>query len=273
MTHQFNVHKSDGNCVCMHKPGSWVGAGAAVGAGTRSRARLRMGRLGGTRAGARWGPPSAAGVTSGWTVSTSTGRDHTERGEVEGYRHRYISMQIRCLIPQYTNSDIWMPSSVFVQSEHAAFIYFFIFFQLRIKTWAESVCKQIEHERKGSKLSSPVTFFLSLFPPGSHLGPEKLIQAILLPAFARVWTNQIEVTNKTMTNSKLPEPNKIINAGCNYATYENWWFHIDLTGSWYGITFLHYSHLKGAANYSTPTVYALSWCVYLFLGRSWDGGL
>lgn len=31
---------------------------------------------------------------------------------------------------------------------------------------------------------APVAFLLSFFPPGSHLGPEELVQSVLLPAFA-----------------------------------------------------------------------------------------
>lgn len=35
----------------------------------------------------------------------------------------------------------------------------------------------------------PVAFLLSFLPPGSHLGPEELVQSILLPAFAETTTS------------------------------------------------------------------------------------
>ena len=38
--------------------------------------------------------------------------------------------------------------------------------------------------KRGLKESSPAAFLLALLSPGSHLGSEELIQAVLLPALA-----------------------------------------------------------------------------------------
>lgn len=137
--------------MCVGWPGSGVGARPAAGVGA-GWSRLGPGGLWGAGAWARWGPPSAAGVTAGPTASVTTGRRW-------GREHHIVGQLGSDFIPQQVGTVRGAVNRM----------------NTAIATWKLG--------QTHTKWSSPVAFLLSFFPPGSHLGPEELIKSVLLPAF------------------------------------------------------------------------------------------